>query len=172
MLVRSRFQTLVWLSSKTKCWLETTPLTWGLPENFLASWSQSSIILDNSLGGKVLLFSSTRMPLLGYCSGNWSRTITFLNFVLLMDRQVRARINWEIPQLNPEYPGDPIFYTQWIFCDRKKATFSYVIRTLTATGWQEIISDPSTFSLSVFFTISSSFSMAFCVSGSETKAIL
>ena len=46
-----------------------------------------------------------------------------------------------------------------------------VIRTFTASGWQEMSSDPSTFSLSVFLTISSSLSIVLCVSGSENKAI-
>lgn len=49
--------------------------------------------------------------------------------------------------------------------------FTYVILTFTATEWHEINSDPSTFSFSVFLTISSSLSTVVIVSGLEHKAI-
>lgn len=49
--------------------------------------------------------------------------------------------------------------------------FTYVILTFTATGWHEINSDPSTFSFSVFLTISSSLSTVVIVSGLEHIAI-
>ena len=49
--------------------------------------------------------------------------------------------------------------------------FTYVILTFTATGWHEINSDPSTFSFSVFLTISSSLSTVVIVSGLEHRAI-
>ena len=69
--------------------------TCGFPRNVLASWSQSSIILANNLGGNVLLFNSTIIAVVGYFSGNCSKTTTFLNFVLLKQWRKNIGVNEE-----------------------------------------------------------------------------
>lgn len=107
-----------------------------------------------------MLFSSTIMALVGYFSENWSSTTTLLNFVLLKHRQGRIKNQKSMSKQTWLFPESLNFHQD-----------TYVIRTFTATGWQEIISDPSIFSLSVFLTISNSFSTALCVSGLENKAI-
>ena len=86
------------------CFVPGLP-TWGLLRNFLTSWSHSSVILAKRRGGKVLLFNSTMIALVGYLSGNWSNTTTLLNFVLLKNTKRRV---------TPSTTVELLIYRTWL----------------------------------------------------------